>query len=200
MKARLIAILSSLILVSGTVIGVFATPAFANVPHQICDAYPKCLNNWFAQNQYVKSYNFGVTNNYFETPGDFTHCFNPYTNQYSDLVYAGEGGEWCPFSHHDLDTAFDQHIIVVMKDMNSGLCVGNDPSSDGLAYEVSCSKGSGTLFINAGQGNCPNGYDLYVNRYWSDYYDISSGIVLTDTNGANIAINVNNHSSCLRAA
>lgn len=198
--ARLAIILASVTILTAA----FAAPAFANPPHQVFDTYPKSLNNWFAAGTYVNVYNMNVDNDYFVVNYS-DHCWRDDIQAWVDQVQGGENNTWCPFANHGLDTAYDGYDMVTIQDGHSGLCVGTDPAGTGYAYELSCGDvnnnggGDGIIWIRSHDG-CGSGYDLYVNRYWSDADSRAAGMYLDDRNGDHVSVANPGNGSCMRAA
>jgi hypothetical protein len=196
-----------LVIASAILVGLlaFAKPASANVPHQICDDNGYCLNDWNGYAQYVRVYQNGVINNYFEV-------------QYIDLcnggdkVLDGQDGVYCPFSlaHQDLDATENGNLIFQIVDENTGYCVGDAPGQSPNAYETGCNTvdtgtggGYGTVWVLDPTGCGGGGYNSYVSRQWSDssntllYLSYETG----DTNGSYIQLNTAYPAgTCLRAA
>jgi hypothetical protein len=139
-----------------------------------------CLNDWnggTGSGNPIKMYYGGYTNDAFEWV---------YVNACggTDRVHAGEGGLWCPFRNHTIDSQLDGAIIAQIWYYNAGnTCLAT--AGNGLAVLGTCARQSdggggsnGVIFATAVNSDCPAAnHDVYgINRYWSDINGTQSGL------------------------
>jgi hypothetical protein len=180
-----------------------AAPAMASggPPHEVCDTSitEQCLNDWNGTGQWVRTYQIGAGNNYFEFQG-IDRC----------ITGSDKTTPTCPFQ---LGSGLNEPnwIVGQFVDETTQLCVGDDPANNGATYEDGCNfvssgmaGGTGTVYVQIPPSfgtDCPAGWDAYASIHWSNgtngYLQLGwagSG------NGQTVANNLAGRYFCLRAA
>lgn len=98
------------------------------------------------------------------------------TFQLTTMCGAGRVTHTCPFTNTSLDNAMFDHIIVAVKYLGNGLCVGTSQTTRGAVLTTCPNSGGGgggwgTVMVQrTNVNNCftQNGDEQLMDRLWSD--------------------------------